>query len=79
MFSARKSVDAALIRERLGSGRRSGREILKSILSEVKYCGANGLQQDNTPAWRAEVERRLGKQLTLRTLDTLAALDTLRT
>jgi hypothetical protein len=61
MFSARKSVDAALIRERLGSGRRSEREALQSILSEVEHCERNGLQQDNAPAWRAEVERRLGK------------------
>ena len=60
MFNAKKSVDTALTRERL-FGRRSDREVLRSIMSEVEYCEANGLQRDNTPAWRAEVERRLGK------------------
>lgn len=58
-FNAKKSVDAALARERRSSGRRPGREVLKQIMSEVEYCEANGLQRDNTPAWRAEVERRL--------------------
>jgi hypothetical protein len=58
-FNARASVDAALIREHLAGSGRSDREVLEQILAEVEYCEANGLQQDTTPAWRAEVERRL--------------------
>lgn len=61
MFDASKSVDAALVRERYNGGSRSDLEVLQQILAEVEYCEASGLQQDTTPYWRAEVERRLGE------------------
>jgi hypothetical protein len=61
VFNAEKSVDAALIRERASGGRRSDREVLESIMSEIEYCEARGLQRGALPAWRAEVERRLRK------------------
>lgn len=59
MFNARKSVNAALIRERVSRSGRSDRAVLKQIMSEIEYCEAHGLQKDDTPAWRAEVERHL--------------------
>ena len=59
LFSAKKSVDAALTRERLAGGRRSERQVLKSIMSEIEYCEAKGLQKGVIKDWRAEVERRL--------------------
>jgi hypothetical protein len=59
MFDAAKSVDAALTRERVSGGKRPDREVLRSIMSEIGYCEARGLQRDALPAWRAEVERRL--------------------
>lgn len=62
-FDAREAVDVALMRNRLArhalDGGRTDREVLEVILSEVEYCEARGLQQDTTPAWRAEVEKRL--------------------
>jgi hypothetical protein len=61
-FDAGASVDAALIREHMGSGSRTDREVLESLMSEVEYCEANANEfsrPDEVRAWRAEVERRL--------------------
>lgn len=62
MFDAKKSVDAALTRERL-HGWRTDHETLRALLSEIGYCEASGLQQGTIQAWRTEVERRLSQTM----------------
>lgn len=62
MFNARKSVDAALARERMNGGSRTEREVLRAVLSEVEHCEANGCQSGDLPAWREEAEKRLRRE-----------------
>lgn len=62
-MSIRKSVDAALIRDRLASPRRGDEATLQQIRSEADYCERKGIcSKAEADEWRDEVDQRLRRR-----------------